>query len=131
MLWMLIQLSQTALRLLVPQKRVIRYVIFMFLKLNVLIKLIFKVIQRRGDFGEPRDDFNRNWTDYKLGFGDHNKEFWLGNEQIHKLTKSGDMKLKVELEAWDGRTAWAEYDTFRWVCKIYFEQNKHCYNIQS
>ena len=71
------------------------------------------VIQRRGDFGEPRENFYRNWADYKHGFGDHNKEFWLGNEQIHQLTKSGDMKLRVELEAHDGRTAWAEYDTFR------------------
>ena len=58
-------------------------------------------------------DFNRNWDEYKHGFGDRNKEFWLGNEQIHQLTKSGDKKLRVELEAWDGKTAWAEYDTFR------------------
>ena len=72
-----------------------------------------KVIQRRGDFGEPREDFNRNWADYKLGFGDHDKEFWLGNDKIHELTKDGDMKLRVELEAWDGRTAWAEYDMFK------------------
>ena len=83
------------------------------------------VIQRRGDFGEPREDFNRDWWGYKFGFGDHSKEFWLGNEQIHWLTKSGDMKLRVELEAWDGRTAWAEYDTFRWDYEISFYQNKH------
>ena len=70
-------------------------------------------MQRRGDYGEPREDFYRDWADYKAGFGDHNKEFWIGNEQIHQLTNSGDMKLRVELEAWDGRTAWAEYDTFR------------------
>ena len=74
---------------------------------------MFKVIQRRGDFGEPREDFYRDWAAYKAGFGDLNKEFWIGNEQIHQLTKSGDMMLRVELEAWDGRTAWAEYDTFR------------------
>ena len=74
---------------------------------------MFKVIQRRGDFGEPREDFHRNWPDYKAGFGNHIKEFWLGNEQIHQLTKSGDIMLRVELEARNGRTAWAEYDTFR------------------
>ena len=51
-----------------------------------------------------------------------NKEFWLGNDKIHELTKSGDMKLRVELEAWDGRSAWAEYDYFRWVLKIDFNK---------
>ena len=78
----------------------------------------WKVIQRRGDYGEPREDFNRNWADYKNGFGDHNKEFWLGNDQIHQLTKSGDMKLRIELMAHDGRKAWAEYDNFRLVSNI-------------
>ena len=72
-----------------------------------------QVIQRRGDFGETRMNFYRNWNDYKYGFGDHHREFWLGNEFIHQLTKSGDMKLMVELEAYDGRTAWAEDNTFR------------------
>ena len=80
---------------------------------SLCIVFISKVIQRRGDYGEPREDFYRNWADYKHGFGDHDKEFWLGNDQIHELTKSGDMKLRIELEAHDGRTAWAEYDNFR------------------
>ena len=74
-----------------------------------------KVIQRRGDYGEPRENFYRDWADYKRGFGDPDKEFWLGNEEIHQLTKSGDMKLRVELEAHGGGTAWAEYSTFQWV----------------
>ena len=81
---------------------------------------MLKIIQRRGDYGEPKEDFNRNWADYKRGFGDPFGEFWLGNDNIHKLTKSGDMKLRVELEAHDGRTAWAEYDTFRWVYEYIF-----------
>ena len=42
------------------------------------------------------------------------KEFWIGNDYIHNLTKSGDMKLRVELEAHDGSTALAEYENFRW-----------------
>ena len=73
----------------------------------------FKVIQRRGDFGEPKENFYRNWTDYKHGFGDMNKEFWFGNDYIHQLTRNGDMVLRVELEAHDGRTGWAQYNTFR------------------
>ena len=68
----------------------------------------------RGDYGIPRENFNRNWNDYKRGFGSPFREFWLGNENIHQLTKARDMKLRLELEAHDGRTAWAEYDIFRY-----------------
>ena len=71
------------------------------------------IIQSRGVIEGTNENFNRTWDEYKHGFGDHDKEFWLGNDQIHETTKSGEMKLRVELEAWDGRTAWAEYDTFR------------------
>ena len=78
-----------------------------------------QVIQRRGDFGEPRENFVRGWDDYKLGFGNLNGEFWLGNEKIHQLTKCGDMRLRVQLETHFGGTAWAEYDTFRLMIYIY------------
>ena len=61
------------------------------------------------------ENFTRTWDEYKNGFGDHDKEFWLGNDQIHLLTRSGDSRLRLEFEDWDGNTAWAEYDTFRWV----------------
>ena len=87
-----------------------------------------QVIQRRGDYGDNREDFYRDWNDYKHGFGSPIGEFWLGNDQIHELTKSGDMRLRVELEAHDGRTAWAEYDTFRKVSRICFFK-KYCIQI--
>ena len=61
---------------------------------------------------------NRNWTEYNRGFGDKEKDFWIGNDQLHQLTKSGDKKLRVELEG-DGRSLWAEYDNFI-VEKVYW-----------
>ncbi|UYV65822.1 hypothetical protein LAZ67_3005564 [Cordylochernes scorpioides] len=36
------------------------------------------VFQRRGQFNNPQDYFYRNWTDYRRGFGNLEKEFWLG-----------------------------------------------------
>ena len=39
----------------------------------------FQVIQRRDDYGDPRENFNRDWDDYKYGFGKPDQELWLGN----------------------------------------------------
>jgi hypothetical protein len=63
---------------------------------------LLQVIHRRDDFGEPRESFNRDWDDYKHGFGDVSKEFWLGNENIFMLTNSDDCVLRIELEDFDG-----------------------------
>ncbi|XP_050737162.1 angiopoietin-2-like [Eriocheir sinensis] len=71
------------------------------------------VIQRRDDFGEPRETFNREWNDYKHGFGNPEAEFWLGNENIYMLTNTDDHMLRVELEDFDGNRRYAEYSTFK------------------
>ena len=66
------------------------------------------VVQKRFD---GTVDFHRNWFDYKKGFGNLSGEFWLGLDKIHRLTKSPS-KLRVDLEDFDGRTSYAEYDMF-------------------
>ncbi|XP_037731468.1 techylectin-5B-like [Drosophila subpulchrella] len=60
------------------------------------------VIQRRDDFGESRENFNRDWSDYKNGFGEPNKDFWLGNENIYMLTNNDEYSLRVDLEDFEG-----------------------------
>ncbi|KAL1517597.1 hypothetical protein ABEB36_001338 [Hypothenemus hampei] len=75
------------------------------------------VIQRRNDFGVPRENFNRDWNDYKNGFGDPGKEFWLGNENIYMLTNNEEYSLRVELEDFEGNKRYAQYSHF----KIYSE----------
>ncbi|VVD01097.1 unnamed protein product, partial [Leptidea sinapis] len=75
------------------------------------------VIHRRDDFGTPAENFNRDWSDYKNGFGDPSKEFWLGNENIYMLTNNDDYMLRVELEDFDGNKRYAQYSHF----KIYSE----------
>ncbi|XP_063600257.1 angiopoietin-4-like [Penaeus indicus] len=79
------------------------------------------VIQRRDDYGEPRETFNREWDDYKHGFGNPEAEFWLGNENIYMLTNTDDYMLRVELEDFDGNRRYAEYSTF----KLHSEQEMY------
>ena len=58
-------------------------------------------------------DFFRNWESYKNGFGDLNKEFCLGNDNLHRLTFSEDVMLRVDMEDFDGNIKYAEYTTFQ------------------
>ena len=67
------------------------------------------VFQRRLDGSV---DFYRKWTEYKQGFGELSGEFWLGLDKIHRLTSQTNNTLRVELEDFDGNTAYAEYDMF-------------------
>ena len=67
------------------------------------------VIQKRLDGSV---DFNLVWEDYKRGFGDLSGEFWLGLDKIHRLTKEGGNRIRVELEDIEGKTAYADYDMF-------------------
>ncbi|XP_059094034.1 angiopoietin-related protein 3-like [Tigriopus californicus] len=71
------------------------------------------VIQKRDDFGLPRENFTRSWGDYRAGFGDLTREFWLGNEIIHDLTQREPMELLIELRDFEGLVVYAQYHTFR------------------
>ncbi|KAL9974299.1 hypothetical protein ACROYT_G011320 [Oculina patagonica] len=57
-------------------------------------------------------DFFLYWSDYKHGFGDISGEFWLGNDRIERLTSDETNMLRVELEDFEGNTAYVEYDMF-------------------
>ena len=58
-------------------------------------------------------DFYLNWTSYKNGFGDLNGEYWLGNDNLHRLTAGEDVILRVDLEDFDGNITYAEYTIFK------------------
>ncbi|XP_073336053.1 fibrinogen like 1B [Pagrus major] len=61
-------------------------------------------------------DFNRDWVDYKDGFGDFklwNDEFWLGNDHIHSILSEGQNLVKIDLMDWNGKRNYAFYENFR------------------
>ncbi|XP_032758839.1 tenascin isoform X3 [Rattus rattus] len=58
-----------------------------------------------------REDFYRNWKAYAAGFGDHREEFWLGLDNLSKITAQGQYELRVDLQD-HGESAYAVYDRF-------------------
>ncbi|CAH1242707.1 ANGPT2 [Branchiostoma lanceolatum] len=67
------------------------------------------VIQRRQDGSVP---FDRTWTEYEQGFGNPRGEYWLGLENIHRLTSQKQNELYVYLEDWEMNSRFARYSTF-------------------
>ena len=68
------------------------------------------VFQRRQDGSVY---FFRNWLRYRNGFGDLRGEFWLGNDNLHRLlTAKSRNELRVDLGDFDNNTAFAKYSRF-------------------
>ncbi|XP_063791890.1 ficolin-1-B-like [Pseudophryne corroboree] len=68
------------------------------------------VFQRRMDGSE---NFDRDWSTYQNGFGSQLGEFWLGNENVYRLTSSGSYQLRFDLEDFEGNRTYAMYSNFR------------------
>ncbi|XP_038012405.1 tenascin isoform X2 [Motacilla alba alba] len=58
-----------------------------------------------------KQDFYKNWNTYVAGFGDPKDEFWIGLENLHKITSQGQYELRVDLRD-KGDMAYAVYDRF-------------------
>uniref|UniRef100_A0A8C3RF29 Tenascin C n=1 Tax=Cyanoderma ruficeps TaxID=181631 RepID=A0A8C3RF29_9PASS len=58
-----------------------------------------------------KQDFYKNWNTYVAGFGDPKAEFWIGLENLHKITSQGQYELRVDLRD-KGDVAYAVYDRF-------------------
>ncbi|NXH74805.1 TENA protein, partial [Hydrobates tethys] len=58
-----------------------------------------------------KENFYKNWKTYVAGFGDPKDEFWIGLENLHKITSQGQYELRVDLRD-KGETAYAVYDRF-------------------
>ncbi|GBN98728.1 Techylectin-5A [Araneus ventricosus] len=73
-----------------------------------------EVIQRRGNFNRSKHFFYKDWSNYKSGFGDIEKDFWLGNDNIFALSNQRLCSIRFDLKAVDGEERYALYDTF-WI----------------
>ncbi|KAL1380334.1 hypothetical protein pipiens_014281 [Culex pipiens pipiens] len=54
-------------------------------------------------------NFDRNWSDYRNGFGRLDSEFWLGLEKMHRLTSSDSYELLIVMRRKDGSDSYAHY----------------------
>ncbi|XP_017856869.1 PREDICTED: fibrinogen-like protein 1 [Drosophila arizonae] len=65
------------------------------------------VVQRRIDGSV---EFNRNWLEYREGFGNLSGEFFIGLEKLHRLTASQPHELYVYLTDFNNESSYAYYD---------------------
>ncbi|XP_043940361.1 ficolin-1-like [Protopterus annectens] len=68
------------------------------------------VFQRRMDGSV---NFYRGWKDYKKGFGNQASEFWIGNDNIYELTKTGTFQLRIDVHDFENNTGFATYNGFK------------------
>ena len=68
-------------------------------------------IQRRVDGSVS---FQRDWADYKKGFGDPTGNYWLGLDNIHTINNSfTNMILRIEASTFDGERALLIFEGFK------------------
>ncbi|XP_023310073.1 angiopoietin-related protein 2-like [Anoplophora glabripennis] len=70
------------------------------------------VVQRRDNYN-VQNNFNVSWDNYKYGFGNLHRDFWMGNDFLSSLSNNFSLTLRIELEDFENHSAWAEYNTFR------------------
>ena len=68
-----------------------------FCDLSSSMDLGWTVIQRRTKFDVS---FDRVWADYKKGFGDLNGDFWLGLDNMHRLTNQKTLTYMLRVTRW-------------------------------
>jgi len=57
-------------------------------------------------------DFLHNFFAFANGFGNPNGEYWLGLEKLNQMTQIGQFILRVDLEDFEGNSAYAKYKSF-------------------
>ena len=68
------------------------------------------VIQRNRKNGQLR--FEKSWEEFEEGFGDLNKDFWIGLEMMHILTQKGQWEMRVDYQKKDKSWSYLHYNQF-------------------
>ncbi|XP_066154881.1 protein scabrous [Euwallacea fornicatus] len=66
-------------------------------------------VQRRHDGSL---NFNRNWNEYSNGFGSATGEHWMGNRNLHHLTRDNCSMLRINMKDIYGKYWEASYEHF-------------------
>uniref|UniRef100_A0A1I8IAS4 Fibrinogen C-terminal domain-containing protein n=2 Tax=Macrostomum lignano TaxID=282301 RepID=A0A1I8IAS4_9PLAT len=75
-------------------------------QLDELGRTCWRTFQHRVDGSV---DFYRNWTNYLTEFGQgEDRNYWMGLEAIHQLTRAGDRRVRWEMSDWNGTRYWWE-----------------------
>ncbi|XP_072182277.1 techylectin-5B-like [Diadema setosum] len=67
------------------------------------------VFQRRVD---SEGNFSRSWEDYTSGFGDLDRNHWLGNEPLRRILGQRSFQLRIDIEDDGGNRRYAKYSSF-------------------
>ena len=83
------------------------------------------ITQRRVD---SKTDFQRNWYDYKHGFGDLARNVWIGLENMHFLAMSERrMVLQIKLK----HLRYANITYYANYCKFTIDSEKNGYRLNA
>ncbi|XP_061186917.1 ficolin-2-like [Saccostrea echinata] len=77
------------------------------LELGLLTTYKWTIIQRHQIGGSV--DFDKDWNEYKHGFGSVTSDFWIGNDVIHHLTNNGNTLLQIKMIKTNGYSLNVEY----------------------
>ena len=58
-------------------------------------------------------DFDLTWAEYKAGFGDLTRNFWLGNDALNELTSDRVYQLRIEMQSFSLVSMAVKYGHFR------------------
>jgi hypothetical protein len=56
--------------------------------------------------------FQRNWTEFRVGFGTTDYDYWIGNDRLHELTRANGYRVRFDLYTKDRQWLYAEYGLF-------------------